>query len=983
MQRHKAHVLVKKVILPTVFLTIVYLILHVTQTTNQIVTTDMINQYWTKWTTKSPSITAFIDSLDITPKNPDQGKVLLEYEKMLFNNEYKFSTDYTIQGNILDPAGVTSLDDVGHYDMDPRLYSSVLLQILSNNEDESNVKKVPFSWYDFTDNHDYNKLLKLNDFILDPQTEPSTGKECPIDCSFLLGSKFSMNDMKYLENLIQEPLFYYDRALYDDAFFQKKMNKYSNPVQPSDVGKYCVLHSELFSASTQQNSSSKRRHLFTPYIEITNLMDRGRPEVYALQARNYVINQLDMPLSMTMLNSFHESYQFEIDQTNNGSNFIQSQTLQKILQESPDFNFNNVHSLFDTFLSKNTPLQTNEHLAKMKTQLTKNLLVNLQDSGDDDDGDKESLWEFNATKKITELENKSSLNLHEAQYLQNLKNSITQHYTQLPKSLFEPSGIIQFDGAGRHFDSRFFNGKKFYKEKFVTQIHLNHLIKVFLKFTKANGLLTWISHGNMYGYLYNGKSFYWDNDLDVQMPISHLNLLAQYFNQTIVVEDPREGSGRYLVDVGQNLLVRHNGNGQNNIDARFIDVDSGLYIDITGLSYSSDLVTKYFFDNYKNTYDLGYSKSNTDNNDGNSQLKDPHNIVFKDPNSLYEYSDMTADEYLNYIVDRDVNDTLSQNLLSNLQQQKKNEINTLRNSKSPTKNLSPAERYSINKEMKIVNCRNRHFTPLNQLSPLISTMFHNIPALVPHQVLKVLEDEYTIPYSYAFTLYKDFIFLPQFKDWVDKNYVLDAANLSPNSKADLENPSEQEIWTKTPLEEPLDIMSLQQAENIILNLCDSDDEHKSFYVSNLINSFMQSTYRLKELELIHDSSIPREQKLQAWKDMFQQVGISKISKKNIFKDPYLFNMEYRNFLQNEKNVQNDDFSMGWSQYKKKICFKNVKELFVQMEQSEDRKLPLFITEDTDFNKMGKPLYKSGDSVYANDNLIFNAEFWNIPDGTDI
>ncbi|KAL6942106.1 hypothetical protein ACO0QE_003272 [Hanseniaspora vineae] len=977
MQRHKAHIIVKRVMVPTVFLAIVYLILRVTDSTNQIVTSDVITGYWAKLTTASPSITEFINSLNITPKNPEQGEVLLEYEKMMFNNDYKFSTDYTIQKNILDPAGVNSLNDVGHYNMDPRLYSSVLLHLLSTS---GNDKKVPFSWYDFTDNHDYNKLLKLNDFILDPHKEPSTAKECPIDCTFLLRSQFPTKDLTYLEDLIQEPLFYYDRALYDDAFFQRKMNKYSSPVLPSDVGKYCILHTELFSANTAETTQeeSKRKHLFTPYMEITNLMDRGRPEVYALQARNYVFNHLSMPLSMTMLNSFHESYQFEIDQANNGSNFIQSGTLQKILQESPDFNFNNVHSLFDKFLSENTPLQTNDHLANMKKKLTENLLVDLQDSNDDENI---SLWEFNATRKISELEKNPNLNFHEARYLQNLKHSITQHYSQAPKSFHEPSGIIQFDGAGRHFDNRFFNGKKFYKEKFITQIHLNHLIKVFLKFTKANGLLTWISHGNMYGYLYNGKNFYWDNDIDVQMPITHLNLLAQYFNQTIVVEDPREGSGRYLVDVGQNLLVRHNGNGQNNIDARFIDVDSGLYIDITGLSYSSDLVTKYFFDDYKNTYNLDNKKLDTD--DANTKLKDPHSIIYKDPNSLYEYSDMTADEYLDYIVDRDVNDTLSQSLLSDLQNQKKNEKKALQNGNSPTKNLSPAERYSINKDMKIVNCRNRHFTPLNQLSPLMSTMFHNIPALVPHQMLKVLKDEYSIPYSYAFTLYKDFIFLPQFKDWVDKNYVLDAANLSPNSEADLENPSELEIWTKTPFSEPLDTMSLQQAENIILNLCDSDDEHKTFYVSNLINGFMQSTYRLKELELIHDDSISREEKLQAWKDMFQQVGISKISKQNIFKDPYLFSLEYRNFLQNEKNVQSDDFSMGWSQYKKKICFKNVKDLFVQMEQSESRKLPLFITEAQDFNKMGKSLYKSGASVYANDNLIFNSEFWSIPDGTEI
>ena len=78
----------------------------------------------------------------------------------------------------------------------------------------------------------------------------------------------------------------------------------------------------------------------------------------------------------------------------------------------------------------------------------------------------------------------------------------------------------------------------------------------------------------------------WDNDIDVQVPIMDLHKLSLQFNQTIVVEDPEDGFGRYFLDIGSFITLREKGNGNNNIDARFIDIDTGLYIDITALALS-------------------------------------------------------------------------------------------------------------------------------------------------------------------------------------------------------------------------------------------------------------------------------------------------------------------------------------------------------------------------------------------------------------
>lgn len=74
------------------------------------------------------------------------------------------------------------------------------------------------------------------------------------------------------------------------------------------------------------------------------------------------------------------------------------------------------------------------------------------------------------------------------------------------------------------------------------------------------------------------------------MPIGELHKLGRRFNQTLVVENAGtdtnkyNGMGKYFIDVGSSITHRTKGNGNNNIDARFIDVDTGLYIDITGLA---------------------------------------------------------------------------------------------------------------------------------------------------------------------------------------------------------------------------------------------------------------------------------------------------------------------------------------------------------------------------------------------------------------
>lgn len=74
--------------------------------------------------------------------------------------------------------------------------------------------------------------------------------------------------------------------------------------------------------------------------------------------------------------------------------------------------------------------------------------------------------------------------------------------------------------------------------------------------------------------------------MDTQVPDTTLLYLADHHNQTIVqYRSPGSAIRRqYLLDINPWSRQRRHGQGHNIIDARWIDLDTGLYIDITALS---------------------------------------------------------------------------------------------------------------------------------------------------------------------------------------------------------------------------------------------------------------------------------------------------------------------------------------------------------------------------------------------------------------
>lgn len=169
--------------------------------------------------------------------------------------------------------------------------------------------------------------------------------------------------------------------------------------------------------------------------------------------------------------------------------------------------------------------------------------------------------------------------------------------------------------------------------------HLTLLMQTYLSFMRSVGAETWIMHGSLLGWWWNRKIMPWDSDVDVMISERSMRMLANYYNMTVhtytlpkvgiepgqgvtvvkedgkpaaVVGDIKEekpkakwwpgGSmmlgGRddeqemetrkYLIEVNPHYANHSTTDNLNVIDARWIDVETGLFIDITTLHYEKN-----------------------------------------------------------------------------------------------------------------------------------------------------------------------------------------------------------------------------------------------------------------------------------------------------------------------------------------------------------------------------------------------------------
>lgn len=324
-----------------------------------------------------------------------------------------------------------------------------------------------------------------------------------------------------------------------------------------DPKDYCISDKDLPADHDDGNSARPGFNVFKPPGRVTE--DLG-----IIMGKSYLYSFAPPPSQVIFLTS-DGSYNLTLRRQKNG--LLSNGLVQNYLESSQEKSIN----VFDEFAELQATHEPNKNFVINEYEIP------LEPSD----------FNVNFEQIVSEYENildqGQKLSTNEFNYLQSLRYSIDRVKNGGPPKYFAESRLFNTP-IGDHYDWRFFNGIQY--GTYEQTLTLHHLVRAFFSFCRKNGINTWDAHGSLLSWYWDGMAFPWDNDIDVQMPIYDLHKLSRDFNQTLVVEDLNDGVGRYFIDCGSFITLREKGNGNNNIDARFIDVDTGLYIDITGLAIS-------------------------------------------------------------------------------------------------------------------------------------------------------------------------------------------------------------------------------------------------------------------------------------------------------------------------------------------------------------------------------------------------------------
>ncbi|KAK6201095.1 regulator of cell wall mannosyl phosphorylation, partial [Scheffersomyces amazonensis] len=418
---------------------------------------------------------------------------------------------------------------------DPRFTFAITFNYLSHQIAEGkSINNLPFfHWGDYVD------LSQLNQFIYNPKKFPCK--------KFDTSTKSKIQNKK---NLLKKP----EEYCFDDDDISATLEQAAADNDLNIINNLKLIQSSRYSTGFHVLRSPGRQKLVSRSI----------------LSKSYLNDFMTLPFSLTFLLPNEKLFQVSIDQ-----NILS--TKQRIL--NTDYVKNNlINRNLNLVDELNHFLLVADSLVKDTAKVTpfKNLTHDLFVDN--------SQEIFNSLK-----ESSSSLNASEKLYFTSLERSLDQSRDAV--KYFEEANLVRNErnyGIGGHYDWRFFSEIINYTDLQSPVLH--GLVKAWLRFTNRVGINTWIAHGSLLSWYWDALNFPWDNDIDVQMSIQDLHHLSRHYNQTIVVdfgdnpEQPR--FGRYFLDCGTYISRRVRGNGANNIDARFIDMDTGAYIDITALALS-------------------------------------------------------------------------------------------------------------------------------------------------------------------------------------------------------------------------------------------------------------------------------------------------------------------------------------------------------------------------------------------------------------
>ncbi|KAK9386378.1 LicD family-domain-containing protein [Lipomyces mesembrius] len=152
----------------------------------------------------------------------------------------------------------------------------------------------------------------------------------------------------------------------------------------------------------------------------------------------------------------------------------------------------------------------------------------------------------------------------------------------LPKYFFEAVVKRNKQWIGLHYDRRHFKSELNEGDR---ERAIRCMLEAWFAFLDENNIESWIAHGTLLGWYWNGEPLPWDVDVDVQMFVRTIDSMSKRFNATTYEYVTAENEVRqYYIDVNPHFVHRSRANGENVIDARFVDIQTALYIDITALA---------------------------------------------------------------------------------------------------------------------------------------------------------------------------------------------------------------------------------------------------------------------------------------------------------------------------------------------------------------------------------------------------------------
>ncbi|KAH6687850.1 LicD family-domain-containing protein [Plectosphaerella plurivora] len=146
-------------------------------------------------------------------------------------------------------------------------------------------------------------------------------------------------------------------------------------------------------------------------------------------------------------------------------------------------------------------------------------------------------------------------------------------------------GDASFDGS---YDGRFADhalGKEGHRA--ASKV----LIQTYMATIRDLGMDTWIMHESLLGWWWNKKSLPWEDHHSVLVTEPTLHQLASYYNMTTYYyEYSAIPKGRkFLLDINPHYADKDSNAGSNIVDARWIDTETGLFLDISMAGYDNSL----------------------------------------------------------------------------------------------------------------------------------------------------------------------------------------------------------------------------------------------------------------------------------------------------------------------------------------------------------------------------------------------------------